>query len=84
MSKPETEYVYVQEGGSSDELYVHSRATMVEAVNARKDCAKHTWRTSSIVEVPVSLASHPEFFEVVEALIDASNNVDYPEGAEPS
>ena len=69
-------YVYVQEGGSSDELYLSAWSTLEEAEAGRKEAAEHTWRTSPVVAVPERLAQDREFCEIVEELINASNNVE--------
>lgn len=70
-------HVLVQEGGSSTELYLHAWDTAEEAGDDRISCARDgAYRTSDVVEVDSSLAAHPEFFSVVEAILGASKNLE--------
>lgn len=70
-------FCLVQEGGSSEELYLHSWDTLKDAEQDREDCASDgAYCTGPIVEVPTSLASHPKFYDVVEALIRSVNNLE--------
>ena len=66
-------YVVIQEGGSSSELYAQALCTRpaAEAYQA-SSWNKGAYRTSDIVEVPASLANHPEFLAVAEALVQAT------------
>lgn len=78
-STGEFAYVVVQEGGSSSELYVHIRDTHADAVAHRIDCRDEgSYRTSEVIKVPDSLASHPDFLAIVSQLLKASQSVDYP------
>jgi hypothetical protein len=79
--KPETVFAVVQEGGSSTELYVHQFDQAEDAQQYRVDSWKDgAYRTSPVVEVPLSLADHPEFNTVVENLLKAALEVDGVEG----
>ena len=69
-------YLFVQEGGSSSELYVHGHTTREEAENHRNSCGDSAYRTSEILEVPESLERHPAFYDIVQALLSASVNLD--------
>lgn len=70
-------FCLVQEGESSQELYLHVWDTLADAEQDREDCGSHgAYRTGPITEVPGSLASHPEFYSVVEALIRSVNNLE--------
>lgn len=74
-----TRYVLIQEGGSSAELYVHAHASLADAEADRVSCEEGgSYRTSEIVEVPASLAAHPQFYEVVEQLVRATGTLSYP------
>lgn len=73
-------YVLVQEGGSSIELYLHAHETRALAQSDRAACADEgAYRTSPVVEVPASLATHPQFYEVVEQILAASLNLSFNE-----
>lgn len=74
-------FLYVQEGGSSTEIYLHSFDTEEQAIAGRKSCAEAAYRTSEIIKAPASLVDHPAFMEVVQGLLSASLSVDYPEEA---
>jgi len=70
MSEP-TCFVVIQEGGSSGELYLNTYNTVQDATDFRRSCATAAYRTSEPIEVPVSLADHPAFAEVAEAIVRA-------------
>lgn len=74
-------YIVVQEGGSSEELYLHAHYTENEAHEDRIACRDDgSYRTSSVVKVPAILAAHGEvFYETVEAILKAALDVDFPE-----
>lgn len=73
-------YVLIQEGGSSAELYLHAHHTFEDAEDDRESCADNgAYRTSStIVEVPASLANHPAFYEIAEKLLGAVSTLGFP------
>lgn len=73
-------YILVQEGGSSGELYIHTHDTRADAEASRVSCRDEgSYRTSKdIIEVPVSLANHPMFYEFAEMLVGATATLDYP------
>lgn len=74
--KEDSVYVLVQEGGSSTEMYLHNHDTAAEADADRQQCWDDgAYRTSAVVEVPRSLADHPLFFDVVEKLLRASQDL---------
>lgn len=75
-------YVFVQEGGSSGELYIHTHTTRAGAEAGRVSCRDEgSYRTSEdIIEVPVSLASHPMFYEFAEMLVGATTRLGFPAG----
>jgi len=72
-------YVLVQEGGASDELYIHAHPSPGEAEDDRHSCAEAAYRTSDILSVPRSLADQPGFYEILEDVLRASNSLSYPE-----
>lgn len=66
-------HLVVQEGGSSSELYVHALSTSAQASLHQRNCWNEgAYRTTEVVEVPASLASHPDFMRVAEALVAAT------------
>jgi|GEM_PF-5890821 len=70
-------YLLIQEGGSSMELYVHAWDTYEEAKQDRIDCARDgAYATSEVIDVPASLADHPDFYEVVEDLLRMSHELE--------
>ena len=72
-------FLYVQEGGSSTEIYLHAFDLEDHAIAGRKSSAEAAYRTSEIIKAPASLVDHPSFMGVVQALLSASLSVDYPE-----
>lgn len=72
-------FLYVQEGGSSTELYLHAFDTKAQAIAGRESCAEAAYRTSEIIKAPASLVDHPAFMNVVQDLLTASLSVAYPE-----
>lgn len=72
----QTAFVVLQEG-SSGEIIAHVFESYGEAHEHRNETAE--FRSSDPVEVPASIANHPEFPEVAVALIDASQAMDYPD-----
>ena len=69
--KPTPSYVYIQEGGSTSELYLHGHETEASAVAGRVDCALDgSYKTGAVVEVPPCLRALGEvFYETAEALV---------------
>jgi hypothetical protein len=70
--KPASSYVYVQEGGSMSELYLHGHETEASAVAGRVDCASAgSYKTGAVVEVPPCLRALGEvFYETAQALVE--------------
>ncbi|WP_321935508.1 hypothetical protein [Paraburkholderia sp. J8-2] len=77
LSEGKPEYVAVQEGGSSKEIYVHSFATQKAAQKWRRSCA--TYNTSIPVAVPKSLTQHPQFGCFVQDVLKASLDLSSPQ-----
>ncbi|MBK3780034.1 hypothetical protein G3A43_07175 [Paraburkholderia aspalathi] len=74
--KPETVFVVIQEGGSSNELYLHEHDSQAAANEHRLVCWDDgAYKTSPVVEVPASLAEHPDFASVAEKLLVASRKL---------
>ena len=69
--KPAPSYVYIQEGGSMSELYLHGHETEASAVAGRVDCASAgSYKTGAIVEIPPCLrALGAVFYETAEAIV---------------
>lgn len=68
-SKPS--YVYVQEGGSISELYLHEHETKMGALAGRINCASAgAYKTGAIVEISPCLRSLGDvFYATAEALV---------------
>ncbi|MCU6502076.1 hypothetical protein LPN04_30210 [Rugamonas sp. A1-17] len=64
-------YCYMQEGGSTSELYLHEYDTKLEAIAGRVDCASAgAYRTGAIVEIaPCFRALGKVFYATAEALV---------------
>ena len=64
-------YVYVQEGGSKCELYLHEYETRMDALAGRVNCAlTGAYRTGEIVEISPCLRSLGSvFFATAEAIV---------------
>jgi hypothetical protein len=69
--KSRPSYVYVQEGGSMSELYLHEHETKMGALAGRINCASvGAYKTGAIVEIAPSLRSLGEvFYATAEALV---------------
>ncbi|WP_130355661.1 hypothetical protein [Pigmentiphaga kullae] len=79
MPEPST-FLVIQEGGSSQELYTHVFDNRDDADAYRTSSADEgSYRTSSPIEVPLSLADHPAFGCVAEAIAKGAVSVDFPE-----
>lgn len=73
-------YVLIQEGGSSDELYLHAHTSMAEAEADRQSCAQGAYRTTPAIAVNGMLAAMGEpFYEAIEAVLSSRDDLDYPE-----
>ena len=64
-------YVYVQEGGSMSELYLHEHVTKMDALVGRVNCASAgAYKTGAIVEISPCLRSLGNvFYATAEALV---------------
>ncbi|MYN17120.1 hypothetical protein GTP81_10190 [Rugamonas sp. FT107W] len=64
-------YVYVQEGGSMSELYLHEHETKLGALAGRLDCAlAGAYKTGAVVEIaPCLRALGSVFYATAEALV---------------
>jgi hypothetical protein len=69
--EPTPSYVYVQEGGSPAELYLHEHETKIGALAGRIDCASAgAYKTGAIVEIaPCLRAMGKVFYATAEALV---------------
>lgn len=74
-------FAVIQEGGSSDELYVHSHSTEDDAEEDRYSCAEDgSYRTSQVVQIPPALAALGEvFYETAESMLKASAELECAE-----
>jgi hypothetical protein len=78
-------FLVIQEGGSSMEMYAHGHDTLEDAEADRFSCRDGgSYRTSEVIEVPETLASHPDFWDIAEQIAKAALDVDYPEGDNPN
>jgi hypothetical protein len=76
-------YVLIQEGGASDELYIHAHESMEDAEADRVECEENgAYRTSDILEIPSALADYPGFYEQAEAVLRLKSTLGFPSSAE--
>lgn len=79
--KAKKAYVYVQEGGSSTELYLHAWGTTKEAHAGRVSCAEGAYRTGPVIEVPAELDTLGEvFYSTVEEIFGSLGDLECVEG----
>lgn len=70
---------YIQEGGSSSEVYMHWFDTPEQAKAGRIECAQSAYRTSEIFEISASMSALGEqAAEMCETAALAAISVDYP------
>lgn len=70
---PAVVYALIQEGGASDELYLHVHDTLEEAEADRRDCGDDgAYRTTNPIEFPEGTD-----WDAVESLVQAIANLDY-------
>ncbi len=71
-------YVVVQEGGSSEELYVHAHSSAEAAEEDRIDCAEDgAYSTTEVVEIPAVLAALGEtFYETLDEIIGSLSSME--------
>jgi hypothetical protein len=82
-STPKPVYAYIQEGGSSVEMYLHTYETLKAAQAGRVDCGQNSYRTSTIIQIDRDLAGHPAFGNFAADLLRVLAVGDF-EYAEPS
>ena len=72
-------FVVIQEGGSSEEIYIHASDSEADAEAFRVSCRDDgAYRTSDVIEVPAALAAHGDsLYSLLEAVAQAE--FDYPE-----
>jgi hypothetical protein len=72
-------YVLVQEGGTSEELYLHAHESLEHAQADRESCeADGAYRTTDILEIPSHLADRPGFYELAESLVRLMSTMGFP------
>jgi len=77
--KPAPSYVYVQEGGSMSELYLHEYETEASAAASRVDCASAgSYKTGAVVEIsPCLRALGDVFYETAQALVETVSDLTF-------
>jgi hypothetical protein len=72
-------YVLVQEGGTSEELYLHAHESLEHAQADRQSCEDDgAYRTTDILEIPSRLANRPGFYEHTESLLRLLPTMGFP------
>lgn len=84
-SDAKTAFILLQEGGSSDSIYVHAHETEEEAEADRYSCRDDgSYRTTPVIEAPPLLTALGEvFYEFLDSFCRLANDMDYPEGDNP-
>lgn len=73
-------YCVIQEGGSSEEIYLAADDSLDGAQKLRQSMSDGSYRSSNVVEVPCALAALGElFFESADQLLKASLDFSYPD-----
>ncbi|UBM12803.1 hypothetical protein [Cupriavidus metallidurans] len=70
-------FFLLQEGGSSTEHYAKGFDSEADAQIGAAECSRASYRTSPVIEVPGSLASHPEFYSVAEQIAQLTDQYEY-------
>ena len=70
--KPASSYLYVQEGGSMSELYLHGYHTEASAIAGRVDCAlAGSYKTGEVVEIPSCMRALGDvFYETAQVIVE--------------
>jgi hypothetical protein len=66
------QYLVVQKGGSSMEVYLHAFDTREDAEADRIDCSTGDYATGSVIEVPAEIANHPAFYTIANLLLQST------------
>ncbi len=77
-SKPKTPppvLVVIQQGGSTQELYVHTFDTVKEVKAYRRSAQRASYRTSPEFEVPRALADTPGFCDALQSAMEAAGEL---------
>lgn len=78
LTLPAPQFLVLQEGGSTGELYAHCFDSPEDAQSYRQDCTVNgAYRTSPVVEVPAALAATEAFIAVLEDALRASAGLEY-------
>lgn len=70
-------FFLLQEGGSSMEHYAKGFESAEDAEIGAAECSRDSYRTSPVIEVPGSLASHPDFYSVAEQIACLTDQYEY-------
>jgi hypothetical protein len=85
VTDDDTSYVLLQEGGSSDSIYVHAHETEEDAEADRYSCRDDgSYRTTPVMAVPPVLAALGEvFYGFLDDFCRLANDMGFPEGDNP-
>jgi hypothetical protein len=72
-------YGVIQEGGTSQEIYLHGHSTYASAVADRVSCAKASYRTGNIVELPPLFFAVDPGGDATADLVATAGSLDYPD-----
>lgn len=71
-------FLVIQEGGTSQELYLSAYDTLDNAKEFRSSCAGAAYRTTPPIKFPLKAFDVPEVQEALEDLIRSILELDYP------
>lgn len=71
-------YCVIQEGGTSEELYLTVFDDNQSAIDYQKDCEQDgSYRTSQILEIPAAIADTAGFWDIANALVSLHLTIEY-------
>jgi hypothetical protein len=70
-------YVVVQQGGASNEVYVHAFDTSKDAGNYRRSCKRSSYACSESIKVPVAVISTATEVAALEEIAQATAKLVY-------
>ena len=76
MAKLKTNYLVVQQGGSSTEFYIHALSTLRQVERYRKSCDRAAYATSEPIEVPAALVEQDGFLDAVQDVMSAMAGIE--------
>lgn len=74
-------YLVLQEGGTSEELYMVMFDSEEEAIEYRASCAEGSYRTSPVIPVPKALLGHEVLLiNLIDEVVTSTRSLEVYEG----